>query len=449
MRRIPAVFLAGALAAAGVALIAAMATRAWPTRFSLADGGELRVLSVTVSSNQVMSFEPRWKQLARKALPAAWEKPLGPFQGSTNHTPHESLLIGLELRDAAGHPVPVRPLRRPLVEFDQGYTAAGDLLFLSRTGRTFVRFQLYPRDRRELNFRLNHRDEEVQFTVNNPRPMKAANWQGLSLPQTNLTPHLQVALSPRGSPRPLGASDRFFNQAVLVETKAAAGSPPVGWNRALFSTVDALGNWTRIQPATYGRFMDLTLADSPLKVQVQVEEYLSAGFVPAVLTTAWRPLSVDLRARELGFRVAAIVMPGSYRIKSDGTFEKVEKPLSSALLAFSGLNETNWTITLSTGSQGILVVTEETTPGIRFKARLRERLKPDGGRVFTHRFTLAESGSFNGQRYTATFFTHSNPHTLAGGFGWGTSGIATTETELEAELITLHPTTEFLITAGK
>lgn len=449
MRRLPAVFLAGALAAAGVALLVSLAEPVRPTRLPLANGGELRVVSVTVSSNQVISFEPSWKQLARKALPTAWEKPLGPFQGSTNHTPHESLLIGLELRDAAGRPAPVRPLRRPLVEFDQGYSAAGDLLFQTRTGRTFVRFQLYPRERRELNFRLNHRDKEVQFTVNNPRPMKAANWQGLSLPQTNLTPHLQVALRPQGSPRPLGQSDRYYKQAVLIEMKAAAGSPPVGWTRALFSTVDAQGNWTRLQSATYGRFMELTLADSPLKVQVQVEEYLSAGFVPAVPTTDWRSLPLDLRARELGFRVAAIVMPGNYRITGGGTFEKLEKPLSSALLAFSGLNETNWTITLNTGSQGILVVTEETTPGIRFKARLRERLKPDGGRVFAHRFTLVESGSFNGQRYTATFFTSSNPHTLAGGFGGGSQGIVTTETELEAELITLHPTTEFLITAGK
>ncbi|HSH17149.1 MAG TPA: hypothetical protein VLD18_13995, partial [Verrucomicrobiae bacterium] len=299
MRLIPAVFLTGALAVVGAALFVTLATLVRPTRLPLANGGELRLVSVTVSSNAVISFEPRWKQLARKALPAAWEKPLGPFQGSTNHTPHESLLIGLELRDAAGHPVPVRPLRRPLVEFDQGYAAAGDLLFLSRTGRTFVRFQLYPRDRRELNFRLNHRDEEVRFTVNNPRPAKAANWQGLALPQTNRTPHLQIGLRPQGSPRPLGQSARYFKQAVLVETKAAAGSPPVGWTRALFSTVDAQGNWTRLQSASYGRFMDLTLADSPLKVQVQVEEYLSAGFVPAVPTTHWLPLSVDLRAREL------------------------------------------------------------------------------------------------------------------------------------------------------
>lgn len=438
MRRLPAVFLAGTLAAAGAALIVALVTQARPTRLPLAAGGELRVVSVTVSSNQVMSFEPRWKQFARKALPDTWEKPLGPFQGSTNHTPHESLLIGLELRDAAGRPASVRPLRRPMVEFDPGYSAAGDVLFQTRTGRTFVSFHLYPRDRRELNFRLNHHDEEVPITVNNPRPAKAANWQGLSLPQTNRTPHLQIALRPRGSPRPLGASDRFFNQAVLVETKAAAGSPPVGWNRALFSTLDAHGNWTRLQPAIYGRFMDLTLADSPLKVQVQVEEYLSAGFVPAVPTTDWRPLPLNLRARELGFRVAAIVMPGSYRITSDGGLEKLEKPSSSALLAFSGLNETNWTITLSTGSQGILVVTEETVPGIRFKARLRERLKPDGGRVFNHWPASAASNSFRGRPHTAALFT-------SGGAGIGFPGVISTETELEAELIALHPVTEFFV----
>src|SRR5690606_32918766 len=140
---------------------------------------------------------------------------------------------------------------------------------------------------------------------------------------------------------------------------------------------DAQGNWTRLQTATHGRFLELTVLDSPLKVQVVIEEYVSAGFVLTEQATDWQPLRIDPRARELGFRAAASVLPGNYRITSSGTFEKLGEPTPAQPLAFNGLSETNWTITLNASARGILVVTEETTPGIRFKARLRERLKPD------------------------------------------------------------------------
>src|SRR5687767_9592903 len=46
--------------------------------FPIDSESELRVLKVSLGTNHVYSFEPRWKQVARRLLPDRWEAPLGP-----------------------------------------------------------------------------------------------------------------------------------------------------------------------------------------------------------------------------------------------------------------------------------------------------------------------------------------------------------------------------------
>src|ERR1043165_7995152 len=67
-----------------------------PQKVSLAGGLEMRILKVSLGTNHVLSFEPLWKQLLRRALPESLQKPLGPFQGEHRRTRGESLVVWVD-----------------------------------------------------------------------------------------------------------------------------------------------------------------------------------------------------------------------------------------------------------------------------------------------------------------------------------------------------------------
>lgn len=398
------------------------------------DGTRLEVLEVQSGTNLIFSLAPRWQQLLGRVVLDDWEKPLGlQLNRHTNQTAHGSLLLVVrEL--SVGDTVEGNPAPRFEVLFDEHFTAPGQMIE-SAGRRRAIQFPVYPRDREQLEIRATRGTEIRTFRVANAQPVAPAAWLAGDLPQTNTTATSRIVL------RQLGWAGRPNSSAPVPAVRVGArlstlGETTPGWSRASFTLEDRLGNpvdkgWINSGPlALPGHLPEL-------KLTILFEEYLSAGFVPAHPREDWIPLTISARARQLGWRHAAVVQPGRYRMSDDGRMERLGDAIAVPDLNWSSTDDGEPVLTLDTGAPGLLLVADERETGGGFEARLRERTGANGGNLFPHRVAAKADHRSAGQSRIARFLVNrrrSEPdRTITG------------EARLEAELIYRHPPADFLV----
>src|SRR3954447_43469 len=201
-----------------------------PVTVPLPDGQRMRILKVSLGSRHVFSFEPVWKQVVRRALPAALERILlKPFQGKYLETRGDNLVIWVD-GAAAGTSFSVKTAS---AVFTNDVTA-GSIMEV-RSGLYCLSFRCFQRESGVVPLRVSYQGQEITFNVKNPHPVRATNWAALPLPQTQLAGRTGVRLA-RLVPRTASSSSTAECEAFLH-----AGGPGVGWNWWRITAFDRWG----------------------------------------------------------------------------------------------------------------------------------------------------------------------------------------------------------------
>ena len=382
-----------------------------------------------------LSAEPFWKKTARRVLPNEQRAPLGPFRGLNVRSPHETLVVWVaeyNLRDGQQTPVTLSSVEAVMAD---GQVAVGQIRFLPDRSMS-CEFSCFAREANNIELRVHYRTQPaVTFTVPNPRPAQARQWTPLSLPQTNRHAHTEVTLARLSTAGPSGTPALSAN----LRARSLDGAR-VGWVGWRVTTFDPLGNW--IPSRSRPRFGQSTIVpslpsmDQTWKLLVEGDEYISLGFpnLPANGTSLAVPVSA--RAEEVGLRYVVVTSGSSYRMTNgvvSGAASNSAPNLSLPALKLSVGTGTNWTLDVAAAGTAILCVSERddaVPPGGRF----RERLAVDGGSIFS---------SFGRTNLTWKVAEKTWSASLVG------SMATSYATNLELEMISPMPRTEFFITPPK
>jgi hypothetical protein len=175
----------------------------------------------------------------------------------------------------------------------------------------------------------------------------------------------------------------------------------------------------------------LSTQAAPWKLSIEAKEFLSLGRLPSPTNGTYTVCVPRTRARELGVFFVMVADSGRYAITNGIVTRLGECKVKTVHPATSATwtGETNWLLHLVMPEPGILCVSDQTAGFPLIQARLRERPKPDGGRIFQSRIASDYHVTENRQR-TLSFFPIRLPPDA---------------TNLEAEIIAVHPATEFFV----
>lgn len=427
----------------GLTILAGTGVMAWrnrasPARVPLGDGSELRVLKVSLGTNHIFSTEPIWKQCLRRVLPQALQRPLGPFQGQRFLTRYDSMVVWVDKFNASSGEVGAGSLDRPEALFAHGFVVKGRMQRL-QAGAVCLEFPSFARDARRVPLRVHDGSNLVTFAVDNPRPIQAARWTARPVPQTNRSLGAEIVLRNLRLESRQDASGAFFQSHLFAR---GLGEARAGWMAWRLTAFDPWGNWTDSN-WTYsgGRlsgFLLLPPGDLTWKLMVEGQEYISAGFVSLPIASTCLVLAPCDRAHDVGVRFLMVAGPGSYRIIDGVRADALDNSsviASRTSLDFSSVSVgTKPVLALTSPVPGILVVSDADSESLLLRARLRERLGGDGGRIFWPSGFVAATNSVNGVKQIARFFS---------------SRLPTIATNLEVEIIATLPPAEFLVSPPK
>ncbi|HKS36483.1 MAG TPA: hypothetical protein VJW76_04785 [Verrucomicrobiae bacterium] len=422
------------LAGAGVM---AWRNRASPARVPLGDGSELRVLKVSLGTNHVFSTEPIWKQCLRRVLPRALQGPLGSFQGQRFLTRYDSLVVWVDRFKASSGEVGAGSFEQPEALFAHGSVVKGRVQRL-QTGAACLEFPSFARDARRVPLRVHDGSNVVAFAVDNPRPIQAARWTARPVPQTNQSLGAEIVLRNLRLESRQDAGGTFFQSHLYAR---GLGEARAGWMAWRLTAFDPLGNWTESNWTYSGSRLSGVLllppGDSTWKLLVEAQEYISAGFVSLPIPSTCRVLAPSRRAHDVGVRRLMVVGPGSYRIIDGVRADSLDNSeiAGRPSLDFSSVSGgTKTVLALTSPVPGILVISDADSESPLLRARLRDRLEGDGGRIFRPSGFVAATNSVNGVKQIARFFSPRLP---------------TMATNLELEIIATLPPAEFLVSPPK
>ena len=390
--------------------------------FPIDDLTELRVLKVSLGTNHVLPNEALWKQAARSVLP---DSILGTFQGHRHRTSYPALVVWVgQFSRKTGWPEPVA--------FDTPEAACGDGTFAP--GRTVQRraaagacfeFRCFEREAGEVQLFARRGTNRIAFTVRNPRPARAEKWTALPLPQTNQLPRTEVILQHLRTP--MGTT-----HVTPVVRARATSDARVGWVQWRTTIFDPSGNWDQSGwESSFGspRFdLGYLPPDGAVwKIAVEGREYVSAGFtaVPDQTVTHYI-IKPKGRLTDVGVTFLMVAGAGRYEIK-DGMARRAGNPGIGQPLLMFGRNSAA-TVVLDTSMPGVFSVSED--PALR--ARLRERIGADDGRIF---YARSSTNITDVTGKSASFF--------------GYSFLPAHATNIEVEVISPLGPTEFFVKAIK
>ena len=381
------------------------------TRLALDDGSELRILKVSLETNhlfQAISRTP-WTT-GYDSLVVRLEK-VHPDSSSSNVTreqvearlPDNSFVKG-EDRRPRGEP----------------------------TGE--VEFRLFDRKAQQIYLRYHDGTNVVPFVVNNPCPTRSASWVAGPLPQTNDFSQTRFILSAVSDFRYSGSGPSDYLR-ITLGVRTLEGDR-TGWMYWRVVGFDSSGNWSESSWGRSSRFPFLlpmlSMEDPPWKLCVEAEEYISAGFIPAPTNGGYVVCTTAGRAQSLGVIFLMAADQGSYFVQNGSVTRKIESSVYTPPSATWAGND-NWTLQVVTDRPGIVCLSEPTAGLSSIRARLRERLPDNEGRIFE--VSLRKAVQFPvASNLTMGFFPVSLPPTT---------------TNLEAEIIALHKPAEFLIDPPK
>ena len=371
----------------------------------LPPNSELRVLAVCVGERRHLS-ENRWRRLARTIL-----ERFDPVHGSGN----SRLFLSVSEYDRSKQLFVLPKFANPTVRLPDGRMAAGRLMRLSNN-IVQLEFPVFPRADREIAIELLRGREKVQFSINNPKPVRPAVWTAAPLPQTNESLHTRLILEKSGSSAsPLRLKIQGLGRAQAQWTH---------WRAQLF---DELGNWVEMDLA--GMHVRPPLAPMTgdcLKLIARGTEYISAGMLALPKPGETRELSVPLRATELGLNQVFLLGEGEYRFSSGkiGVTTSTNRSTEDRL-DFVAIDS----MSIRCTKPSLLLFSTNSQTGNHLYARFRER----GPEERKDKRFLARS-------FAATnhFSTQSIARLLS-------FNLTTQHAQLEAEIMFHHPPAEFFV----
>jgi len=399
-------------------------TRYAPTRVPLANGRELRILKVSLGTNHSYSTEPWWKQGLRWVLPESRQRFLGPSRTQRILARYDSLVIWIEAVHSTGGHLAAPKLEQIKARLPDGSWVEGTQYSVAGGVTGCFAFRCFDRAAREVPLQFLDGTNIVLFTVNNPQPSLAASWTARPLPQTNQIFRTQVILS-----RLSRTSDGFRANVVACTT----GEGQTGWMYWRATGFDPSGNWAN--SGWYEHFSPylpmLSIRAAPWKLRIEGKEFISLGRVPSPTQGTYAVCMPPTRAQELGVLFVMVADHGRYAI-TNGIVTRLGrcnvKPVRPTASA-TWTGNTNWSLQLVMPEPGLFCVSDQTAGFPVIQARLRERPEPDGGRIFQCRIASDYHVVENRQR-TLSFFPIRLPPDA---------------TNLEAEIIAIHPATEFFV----
>jgi len=380
-------------------------------RLALDDGSELIVLKVSLETNHLFQAISR----------TPWT------------TGYDSLVLKLE----KVHPT----LGLSRVTMEQVEARLPDDTFVKGESRQprgeltgEIEFRLFDRKAQQIPLRYLDGTNVVPFMVDNPCPARPAPWTASPLPQTNEISQTRFILSAVSAFRYSGSGPNDYLRITL--SARTLEDARTGWMYWRVVGFDSSGNWSEPLWARSSRFPFLlpmlSIEDPPWKVCVEGEEYISAGFITAPTDGSYVVCATDPRAQSLGALFLMVADRGSYFVQNGMVTKQIETSIYAPPSAtWSGRD--NWTLQVVTDRPGIVCLSERTAGLTSIRARLRERLPHNEGRIFevspskAIRFPVASN-------LTMGFFPISLPPAT---------------TNLEAEIIALHKPAEFFIDPPK
>lgn len=367
-----------------------------PVRF--ADGRTTRILKISLGTNHVFCAEPSWKQMLRRVLPVAWQKPLGRPKEYNRKTLHDSLALYLEPL------TPPNGMERWNVQietlFPDGTAYPVDWQSAWNPASHYpIVLQSYPRGEKEVVVRLLEAGRTVNIKIPNPRPTRRAVWNATALPQTNNVAGTDVVMT-------------GWRHSESVLSVRSNGSRAVGWMQWRTTLFDSWGNWEEGSPRRFPG----AKSESIFKVVAVGLEYISAGFVERPALGEYQILSHN--ATNWGVQFLALFGPGTYEI-SKGFLVQTQ---GTGLLRTNTLilKQSSWIVQCA--EPAALCISHSALTAVR----IRERVALNEGRVLgSARMPLAERKGVIAQLFTPR--------------------LPAITTNLEVELIVRWPPAEFFV----
>ena len=163
-----------------------------PSRIRSDSCGEVRIASVSLGTQHVLSTEPEWRRFLRKLLPARLLPPPGKGAELRAVTRQSTLAVWLELDDTSGRRHQLDGARAVAL-LENELTADARIVQVSaRIVR--LEFPSFARDRAKVPLELQVGTNIIRFNVRNPQPVTRAKWDAGVLPQTNVVQNTEVIL---------------------------------------------------------------------------------------------------------------------------------------------------------------------------------------------------------------------------------------------------------------
>jgi hypothetical protein len=240
----------------------------------LADGTELRLLGVSMGTNQ-FSTDTRVYALARKVLPVKWQKwipkPLNATCGLTN-----GITIWLQLWDPVRHPNVVQNWFRSEAVNDAGeiHSNTGHVGMSWGNNEAYAYILLnFPRRQRSFVLRLYDTNNQLAATLLIPSPYQGPfpTWKAEPLPQTRTNGDLVVTLE---SMKNLGLDPKFLKRINFNYTYQWKGAPSTLWRSSGCILHDATGN------TLGGGFVGMCESEPVWRIQQTFSRTTEAPYAP-------------------------------------------------------------------------------------------------------------------------------------------------------------------------
>jgi hypothetical protein len=388
---------------------------------TMLDGSERRVLKVSVGKTHYFSNDPAWKAWLARVLPSDWRRRAN-LKLSEKTSAYESLMLWVGEYDSQHRPR-TPSLKTAHVVFSDGRTASGKII--ERVGHILcLEFSIFPRSQREFQLCFSDYDDTTaDLSLRNPAVGKPTHWTSLPLPQTNYYPQTAVILHRVQAQRPA------FPFRLQVSGRLGARS---AWNSWRVDIIDRLGNWIRCH--SLGPNLEserfAVLQPGTLKISAAPTEYITAGIVGLPNDRTIQSLTADARALELGLLNLYLLGAGEYLIGPDQISPRVEAQTDSLPLLMETRTEAAWALEVKTDKPSLLILYKPQADGLALQARLRERKGSarDGLTFAAYKFQ-AVTNAVHAWEVARLFPLN----------------LRTAETNLEAEVIALHPFSEFYV----
>jgi hypothetical protein len=286
-----------------------------------------------------------------------------------------------------------------------------------------VEFPCYQRAAHTLPLRLKVGGEQINLEVHNPQPIEPSVWAAHPLPQTNIVNGYRYAFT-----------KRWGSRVAIGVRRNVPHAPALGWCSMRLTTVDPWGNWQAGRPGRLGSglfFPILPTQSGVWKLLTETDEYLSAGLMGEGPDNLHHVMPLNSRLRELGVQLVLFTSGGAFAITNASLPTATPAGWVAATNDFVTLRPVrgngDWLVSLATRQPAILLVADAEIP---LRARLRERIGADDGRIFRTYEIARHTARIQGRVWSATLY---NPH------------VPSDARSLEVEIIHRLPQAEFYI----